>query len=96
VNRLLLNIGVVLLFIGLGGTSYADSFDAMQYCTRKGGEVVKRVPYYNTNATLPNGGTGQFGVAGDNNGGGWINQEMIDVVLQACIFPDTSSVDSWG
>jgi hypothetical protein len=31
------------------------------------------------------------------NGGGWVQKsDPIDTVLEACIFPDMSSVDSWG
>jgi putative hemolysin len=42
------------------------------------------------------GGTDLFG--GINlNGGGWVQKsDPIDTVLEACIFPDMSSVDSWG
>jgi putative hemolysin len=29
-------------------------------------------------------------------GGGWVNKDSIDQVLEACIFPDMSSIDSWG
>jgi putative hemolysin len=42
------------------------------------------------------GGTDLFG--GINlNGGGWVmKSDPIDTVLEACIFPDMSSIDSWG
>ncbi|MGC1379648.1 MAG: hypothetical protein WA814_01350 [Candidatus Baltobacteraceae bacterium] len=41
------------------------------------------------------GGSDQFG--GDTgNGGGWYNKKSVDQVLEACIFPDMSSIDSWG
>ena len=42
------------------------------------------------------GGTDLFG--GINlNGGGWVMKaDPIDTVLEACIFPDMSSIDSWG
>ena len=42
------------------------------------------------------GGTDLFG--GINlNGGGWVQQsDPVDTVLEACIFPDLSSIDSWG
>lgn len=41
------------------------------------------------------GGSDQFG--GTNlAGGGWYLQNSIDQTLEACIFPDTSSIDSWG
>ena len=42
------------------------------------------------------GGTDLFG--GINlNGGGWVQKsDSIDTVLEACIFPDMSSIDSWG
>jgi putative hemolysin len=42
------------------------------------------------------GGTDLFG--GINlNGGGWVQKsDPIDTVLEACIFPDLSSIDSWG
>ncbi len=29
-------------------------------------------------------------------GGGWYGKGSIDAVLEACIFPDMSSIDSWG
>jgi putative hemolysin len=29
-------------------------------------------------------------------GGGWVEAKTIDVVLEACIFPDNSTIDSWG
>ncbi|MFZ1916296.1 MAG: hypothetical protein WAU58_01895 [Terriglobales bacterium] len=128
------------------------------YCVSKGGEVVTRKPYYNTNAGEPDwfalsgerqfckftskadgsrihvllstlytdkpslaalayyakvkmgtcegnpascycsllGGTDLFG--GINlNGGGWVDKaDPIDTVLEACILPDMSSIDSWG
>jgi len=42
------------------------------------------------------GGTDLFG--GINmNGGGWVKMsDPVDTVLEACIFPDMSSIDSWG
>ncbi len=41
------------------------------------------------------GGSDQFG--GTNPmGGGWVMRKSIDQVLEACIFPDMSSIDSWG
>lgn len=42
------------------------------------------------------GGTDLFG--GINlNGGGWVQKtDPIDTVLEACIFPDMSIIDSWG
>src|SRR5580658_8320271 len=42
------------------------------------------------------GGSDLFG--GDNaNGGGWVQKsDPVDTVLEACIFPDMSSIDSWG
>jgi putative hemolysin len=42
------------------------------------------------------GGSDLFG--GINlNGGGWVmKSDPIDTVLEACIFPDMSSIDSWG
>lgn len=42
------------------------------------------------------GGTDLFG--GVNlNGGGWVKKsDPVDTVLEACIFPDMSSIDSWG
>ena len=30
------------------------------------------------------------------NGGGWVLKGSIDEVLEACILPDMSSIDSWG
>ena len=42
------------------------------------------------------GGTDLFG--GINlNGGGWVRKsDPVDTVLEACIFPDMSTIDSWG
>lgn len=41
------------------------------------------------------GGTDLFG--GINAaGGGWIKNNSVDRVLDACMFPDDSSIDSWG
>jgi putative hemolysin len=41
------------------------------------------------------GGSDQFG--GTNGaGGGWVDPNSIDQTLEACIFPDLSSIDSWG
>jgi len=41
------------------------------------------------------GGSDQFG--GVNiGGGGWVQWGAIDESLEACIFPDMSSIDSWG
>jgi putative hemolysin len=42
------------------------------------------------------GGTDLFG--GINmNGGGWVmKSDPVDTVLETCIFPDMSSIDSWG
>jgi putative hemolysin len=41
------------------------------------------------------GGSDQFGgTAG--NGGGWLTQSRPGFVLEACIFPDMSTIDSWG
>jgi putative hemolysin len=41
------------------------------------------------------GGSDQFG--GVNlAGGGWVEFGAIDQVLEACIFPDNSTIDSWG
>jgi len=41
------------------------------------------------------GGSDSFG--GINAaGGGWVGKGSIDGVLEACIFPDMSSIDSWG
>jgi putative hemolysin len=41
------------------------------------------------------GGSDQFG--GVNiGGGGWVLWGSIDESLEACIFPDMSSIDSWG
>lgn len=42
------------------------------------------------------GGTDLFG--GINlNGGGWVKKsDPVDTVLETCIFPDMSSIDSWG
>jgi hypothetical protein len=41
------------------------------------------------------GGSDQFGgISGA--GGGWYKKNSIDQTLEACIFPDMSSIDSWG
>lgn len=41
------------------------------------------------------GGSDQFG--GDSGAGGsWVNLKSTDQDLEACIFPDMSSIDSWG
>lgn len=41
------------------------------------------------------GASDQFG--GDTGAGGsWVNAKSPDVDLEACIFPDRSSIDSWG
>jgi putative hemolysin len=34
--------------------------------------------------------------ATDAAGGGWVSIGSIDEVLEACIFPDNSTIDSWG
>jgi hypothetical protein len=41
------------------------------------------------------GGSDQFGGT-SGSGGGWYNKNGIDQTLEACIFPDMSSIDSWG
>ena len=41
------------------------------------------------------GGSDQFGGT-TGAGGGWFLNGAIDPVLEACIFPDESSIDSWG
>jgi len=41
------------------------------------------------------GGSDQFGGT-SGAGGGWYNKDSIDQTLEACIFPDMSSIDSWG
>ncbi len=41
------------------------------------------------------GGSDQFGGA-NLNGGAWVNNKAPDADLEACIFPDLSSIDSWG
>jgi putative hemolysin len=131
---------------------------AASYCTQTGGEPVKRVPVYGSNASSllflsgtktfckytsasdgsrihilietlytkkPSlaalayyaapalgkgcngnpascyctqlGGSDVFGGANDPAGGGWYNQnDYPDQTLEACIFPDMSSIDSWG
>ena len=148
-----------------GGLARAESVSAgssqspaAAYCVSKGGEVVNRQPYYNTNDAEQNwlalsgnrqfckftskkdgsrihvllstlytekpslaalayyakvpmgscsgnpascycsllGGSDLFG--GINlNGGGWVQKsDPVDTVLEACIFPDMSTIDSWG
>ena len=42
------------------------------------------------------GGSDLFGGAKDPAGGGWYLKGATDEVLEACIFPDMSSIDSWG
>ncbi|HYK54791.1 MAG TPA: hypothetical protein VEV38_14820 [Candidatus Eremiobacteraceae bacterium] len=41
------------------------------------------------------GGSDQFGGT-TGAGGGWYLKGAIDETLEACIFPDESSIDSWG
>jgi putative hemolysin len=41
------------------------------------------------------GGSDQFGGT-TGAGGGWVTRESLDQVLEACIFPDNSTIDSWG
>lgn len=41
------------------------------------------------------GGSDQFGGT-TGAGGGWVYKTSVDQVLEACIFPDMSSIDSWG
>ncbi len=41
------------------------------------------------------GGSDQFGGT-TGAGGGWYLKNAIDETLEACIFPDMSSIDSWG
>jgi putative hemolysin len=41
------------------------------------------------------GGSDQFGGT-TGAGGGWVLKGAIDETLEACIFPDLSSIDSWG
>lgn len=41
------------------------------------------------------GGSDQFGGT-TGAGGGWYKKNGIDQTLEACIFPDMSSIDSWG
>jgi hypothetical protein len=41
------------------------------------------------------GGSDQFGGT-SGAGGGWYEKNAIDQTLEACIFPDMSSIDSWG
>ena len=41
------------------------------------------------------GGSDQFGGT-TGAGGGWVLKGSIDESLEACIFPDLSSIDSWG
>lgn len=41
------------------------------------------------------GGSDLFGGA-NLAGGGWVTTGGIDNVLEACVFPDNSTIDSWG
>jgi putative hemolysin len=41
------------------------------------------------------GGSDQFGGT-SGNGGAWVKNNAPDADLEACIFPDLSSIDSWG
>ncbi|HEV3155262.1 MAG TPA: hypothetical protein VGZ02_15745 [Candidatus Baltobacteraceae bacterium] len=41
------------------------------------------------------GGSDQFGGT-SLAGGGWVLKNSVDPSLEACIFPDMSSIDSWG
>jgi len=42
------------------------------------------------------GGSDLFGGANDGNGGAWVRKGGLDPDLETCIFPDLSSIDSWG
>jgi putative hemolysin len=42
------------------------------------------------------GGTDLFGGINANGGGWGKKSDPVDTVLEACIFPDLSSIDSWG
>lgn len=41
------------------------------------------------------GGSDQFGGT-TGAGGGWVTRHSYDQALEACIFPDNSTIDSWG
>jgi putative hemolysin len=152
------------LAVELSGSAETSSTDSnfkemADYCVKNGGEVVTRIPYFNTNDDNPKnwtrlvgqrtfckftasdssrihvllttlytkvpslaalayyakvplgsgcngnpascycsqlGGSDLFG--GINaNGGGWVQMsDPVDTVLEACIFPDMSTIDSWG
>jgi putative hemolysin len=41
------------------------------------------------------GGSDLFGGA-NAEGGAWVLQHTTDIALEACVFPDMSSIDSWG
>jgi len=41
------------------------------------------------------GGSDLFGGV-NAAGGGWVANNSVDKILEACIFPDMSSIDSWG
>jgi putative hemolysin len=41
------------------------------------------------------GGSDQFGGT-SGAGGGWYEKKGVDQTLETCIFPDMSSIDSWG
>ena len=41
------------------------------------------------------GGSDLFGGV-NAAGGGWVTKHSFDQVLEACIFPDNSTIDSWG
>jgi hypothetical protein len=56
-----------------------------------GGGAGTPASYYCTQL----GGSDQFGGV-SAAGGGWVGKGSIDTVLEACIFPDMSSIDSWG
>ncbi len=42
------------------------------------------------------GGSDHFGSKEDGSGGGWVNTSAAQPVREACIFPDLSSIDSFG
>jgi len=82
---------------------------ARRYCRRQAEEVQTRVPTFGTNNPgegLPLNGTRQFckftsptDLFGGTNvaGGGWVEEHDKDVpVLQACVFPEQSVIDSFG
>ena len=84
-----------------------NHFNSFQFAAKQSSLAAlayyAEVPYGGTCSGNPGscycshlGGSDLFG--GINpNGGGWVQMsDPVDTVLEACIFPDMSTIDSWG